>query len=145
MSVTLRIARPEDEERVLRLVAACHEEVGLAPDPRDRDRAVAMLLTGEAPGALYLVGPPTSPVGYVAVSFGHSIAAGGTEAHVDELFVRPSVRRRGMASEAMSTLAKMLSEHGVRTLHVRIPGATPGFLTRMRFTPESGTRLSRPL
>lgn len=145
MSVTLRIARPEDEERVLRLVGACHEEAGLKPDPKARDAAVATLLSGEAPGALYLVGPPSSPVGYLSVSFGHSISAGGTEAHMDELYIRPSVRRRGMASEAISTLTKMLSQHGVRVLHVRIPGETPGFLTRMRFSVDTANRLTRTL
>lgn len=145
MSVTLRIARPEDEERVLRLVAACHEEVGLSPAPGARDAAIAALLSGEAPGALYLVGPPSSPVGYMSVSFGHSISAGGTEAHMDEVYIRPSVRRRGMAGEAISTLTKMLSQHGVRALHVRIPGEAPRFLTRMRFSPDTAVRLTRTL
>ena len=145
MSVTLRIARPEDEERVMRLVLACHDETGLAPDPKARDAAIAALLSGEAPGTLYLVGPPSSPVGYLSVSFGHSISAGGTEAHMDELYIRPSVRRRGMASEAISAVTKMLSQHKVRALHVRIPGQAPGFLTRMRFSPDAATRLTRHL
>lgn len=145
MSVTLRIARPEDEARVLRLVATCHEEIGLNPDPKERDRAVAMLLTGEVPGALYLVGPPSSPVGYLSVSFGHSISVGGTEAHMDELFVRPSVRRRGMASDALSALVKMLSQHGVRALHLRVPGEPPGFLSRLQFRQTGDTRMTRAL
>ncbi len=145
MSVTLRIARPEDAARVLRLVAACHEEVGLTPDPGDRDRAVETLLSGQVPGALYLVGPPSSPVGYLSVSFGYSISAGGTEAHMDELYVRPSVRRRGMASDALSALVKMLSQNGVRALHLKIPGDAPGFLTRLHFRSAGDTRLTRTL
>lgn len=145
MSATLRIARPDDSARVLRLVAACHDEVGLTSDARDVEAAVDSLLGGTVPGALYLIGPPSSPVGYLAVSFGHSISLGGTEALMDELYIRPSVRRRGMAGEAVAALTKMLTEHGVRALHVRVPGAVPGFLTRMRFAPVSAALLSRSL
>jgi GNAT superfamily N-acetyltransferase len=147
MSATLRIAQPADADRVMRMVLACHEEIGLSPDPADREIAVAALLEGETPGALYLIGPPSSPVGYLAVSFGHAISVGGTEAHVDELFVRPNVRRRGMAAEALRALSKMLSQHGVKALHVRVPGPgpVPGFLPRLRFAPTEGTRLTRML
>ena len=145
MSATLRIAQPADAERVMRLVQSCHDEVGLAPDPQDCEIAVASLLEGEAPGALYLIGPPSSPVGYLSVSFGHSISAGGTEAHMDELYIRPNVRRRGMAGEAVSALAKMLSQHGVKALHVNIPGTVPAFLKRMRFSEAPGIRLTRAL
>ena len=145
MSATLRIAQPADAERVMRLVLACHEETGLAPDAQDREIAVAALLEGDAPGAIYLIGPPSSPVGYLSVSFGHSISVGGTEAHMDDLFIRPNVRRRGMAGEAVAALAKMLSQHGVKALHIRVHGPVPGFLPRLRFAAADGTRLTRTL
>ena len=145
MSATLRIAQPADAERVLRLVLACHEEAGLTPDPADREIALAALLAGEAPGALYLIGPPSSPVGYLSVSFGHAISAGGTEAYLDDLYIRPPVRRRGMAGEAVELLAKMLADHDVKRLHMTVPDAVPSFLTRLRFAEGQGTRLTRKL
>ena len=146
MSATLRIARPDDESRAIRLVAACHDEIGHAPDPQDRDIAIASLLSGEAPGAFYLIGPPSSPVGYLSVSFGHSIAQGGTVAYLDELYIRPPVRGRGMATEALMALLKMLSQHGVRAVHASSPpaGGTRLF-DRLRFKPEEAPALTRLL
>ncbi|SPJ22770.1 GNAT family N-acetyltransferase [Palleronia abyssalis] len=145
MSATLRIARSGEESQAIRLVAACHVETGRAPDPDDRDIAISALLAGEAPGAFYLIGPPSSPVGYLSISFGHSISEGGTVAYLDELYIRPSVRRRGMATEALLALLKMLSQHGVRAVHATPPPGETSLLSRLRFTDQEIRLLTRIL
>ncbi|TDL79572.1 GNAT family N-acetyltransferase [Palleronia sediminis] len=137
MSAKLRIAGPADAERVLRLVQACHDEMGLAPDPARRDRAVADLLGGEMPGALYLIGPPASPVGYLALSFGHSLSAGGTGATLEEIYLRPPVRGRGMARDALTALATMLRANGVHSLHAASTDPLPSLFRRLRFAPAA--------
>lgn len=106
MSTKLLIATPEDSDRVLRLVSACHDETGIEMKDDERAAAVAPLLDGSVQGVVYLIGPPSSPVGFIAISFGYSISLGGIEGYIDEIFVRPAVRRRGLAGEALRALVK---------------------------------------
>ena len=75
------------------------------------------LLEGSPLGVIYIVGPRNSPVGYIAISFGWSIETGGIDGSIDEIWIRPAVRDKGMASEALSALIPALREAGVTALH----------------------------
>ncbi|PZX17696.1 acetyltransferase (GNAT) family protein [Palleronia aestuarii] len=147
MSAKLRIATTEDSERLLKLVLACHAETDLPQDEAAIAEALRPLLEGGPNGVVYLIGPPSSPVGYLAISFGYSISIGGLEGHIDEIYIRPPVRNRGMASEALHSLAASLSSHGVRALHFTQRGDdSPRVFGRQHFRPSKrGAVLTRML
>ncbi|MFP4044654.1 MAG: N-acetyltransferase family protein [Rhodosalinus sp.] len=139
MSAALHLARPEDLERVLPLVAAMHQEQGLAPDDGHRRAALAPLLEGSPHGAVYLIGPRGAPIGYLVVTFGWSVEFGGLDANVDELYVRRAVRGRGIAGDALDALARALREAGVRALHLEIDredAVARRLCTRAHFAPR---------
>ena len=123
MSQLLHLAGQGDLARLLPMVAAFHREAGIDSDDATREAAIAPLLEGSPLGAIWLIGPKMSPVGYVAVGFGWSIELGGMDGFIDELWVREKVRGRGMGSEALLTLQKALAEAGVRALHLEATGA----------------------
>ncbi len=116
---SLHLAQAEDFDRLIALAHAHHEELGQDSTPEALAAALEPLLTGVPHGAAWLIGPRRAPVGYVAVSFGWCIAHGGLEARVDELFIRPAVRGRGMAREALLALGKALRDGGVAVLHLK--------------------------
>lgn len=139
MAVTLTLARPDDLERLERLVAAYHALEGIASTQEDRLAALGPLLEGTPHGVAYLIGPPKSPVGYVVVSFGWSVELGGIDGFVDELFIRQGVRGRGMGSEALAALLPALARHGVKALHLEVGRdneAAQRFYTRLGFQPR---------
>lgn len=136
MSAKLTLAGPEALGRLYPMIAACHDEAGVALDEGARQAAIAPLLEGSPLGAIYLIGPPASPIGYVALSFGWSIAAGGMEGTVQEIWLRPAVRGRGVGTEVLSSLLPALSDAGLKAIQVRTPEPAPRKLyTRLRFTP----------
>lgn len=147
MSVTLRIATPEDQGRALALVTAFHTELG--HDTDGLGDALAPLLDGLPNGVLYLIGPPRSPVGHAVVSFGYALDLGGVTASITELFIRPPVRGRGMGGDALDALARALGKHGVRALLIDAadaPARALVFCRRLGFAPRPGqTVLSRLL
>lgn len=116
----LHLATPEDLPKLLPLVAALHEDGGYKTDAAHQEAAVTPLLEGSPHGAIWLIGPRKAPVGYVVVTFGWSIEFGGLDGIVDELYVRPAVRQRGMATEALSALCKALAQNGVKALHLEV-------------------------
>lgn len=114
------LCTPDDLPRLLPLVAAFHEEYGLNLDDDHRVAALTPLLEGSPYGAAWLFGPSRAPIGYAIFTFGWSVEFGGMEGFVDELYVRPAVRGRGIATEVMEQLPKTLAQSGLRALHMEV-------------------------
>jgi len=120
MSAALHLAKPQHVDQVDALVAAFHAEHGITLSAEDRRAALTPLLEGIPHGAVYLIGPPRAPIGYVIVTFGWSIEFGGMDGFIDEIYVRPGVRGRGIASEVLLTLPRTLAAAGMKAIHLEV-------------------------
>lgn len=120
MSTALHLARPDNLEKLLPMVAAFHAEEGIEQDDATRREALTPLLEGSPFGAIYVIGPNRAPIGYIVITFGWSIEFGGMDAFVDEFYIRPAVRGRGMGSDVLATLPRALAEAGVRAFHLEV-------------------------
>lgn len=116
----LTLAKPDDLERVARMVGDFHAEEGIAQDDATRRGALLPLLEGSPHGAVYLAGPARAPIGYVVICFGWSVEFGGMDGFVDEIYIRPAVRGRGIGSEILMSLPKALAGAGLKTLHLEV-------------------------
>jgi len=121
----LSLAGPEDLDRLMRLVADFHVEQEIALSDEARRAALVPLLEGSPHGVIYLMGPARAPIGYVAVSFGWSIQFGGMDGVVDEIYIRPGVRGRGIGSEVLLALPKALAKAGLKALHLEVARDNP--------------------
>jgi len=120
MTQILHLATSDDTEKLLPMIANYHSLEGIRTDEDHRRAAIAPLLEGSPHGAIWLIGPKMSPVGYIAVTFGWSIEMGGLDGFIDELWIREKVRGRGMGSEAVLTLIKSLESAGLMALHLEV-------------------------
>ena len=120
MSAALRLARPEDLDRLMTLVSAFHAEEGITQDADQRRDALLPLLEGIPHGCIYLIGPGRAPLGYIILTFGWSVEFGGMDGFVDEIYIRPAVRGRGIATEVLLDLPKALAEAGLTALHLEV-------------------------
>lgn len=118
MNGILTTAGPEHLSRLLPMVEALHEETEVRSTDSKRRAALEPLLRGTPLGAVWLIGPKMSPVGYIAVGLGWSIEMGGPDAFVDEFYIREAVRGRGMGSQALDALGIELARRGVVAVHV---------------------------
>lgn len=125
MSAALTLAAPEHLERLLPLVRAFHAEADIAQDDTARRAALLPLLEGIPHGSVYLIGPPKAPIGYIVITFGWSVEFGGLDGFVDEFFIRPGVRGRGIATEVLLTLPRALATAGLRALHLEVAADNP--------------------
>ncbi len=120
MSAALTLGGPDHLEKLLSLVASFHAEEGIASSEEDRRAGVSPLLDGIPHGCVYLIGPPRAPIGYIVITFGWSVEFGGLDAIIDELYIRPGVRGRGIASEALIALPRALAGGGLRAIHLEV-------------------------
>lgn len=116
----LTLARPEDIDKLLPLVSAFQTEAGIARSEEARRAALMPLLEGSPHGAVYIAGPVRAPIGYVVVSFGWSLEFGGLDGFIDEIYIRPGVRGRGIGTELLSAIPKALSGAGLKALHLEV-------------------------
>jgi ribosomal protein S18 acetylase RimI-like enzyme len=120
VSAVLTLAKPDHLERLDALVAAFHVEMGIKLSEPARRAGITPLLDGSPHGAVYLIGPPRAPIGYVVICFGWSLEFGGMDGFLDELYIRPGVRRRGIASEVLQSLPRALAGAGLKALHLEV-------------------------
>lgn len=144
MSTALHLAGPADIGRLMPLVEAFHAHAGIELTGEARRDALMPLLTGSPHGAIWLIGPRSAPVGYLAVGFSWSIEMGGLDAMVDEFFIRERIRGRGMGGDALSSLARALAAQGVCALHLevaRTASRQQGFYRRLGFAARESYHL----
>lgn len=102
------------------LVEAFHTEAEIELDNEARRAGVAPLLDGSPYGAVYLIGPARAPIGHIIACFSWSVEMGGMDAILDEIYLRPAVRGRGIAFEALTGLAKTLSAAGIKAMWLEV-------------------------
>jgi ribosomal protein S18 acetylase RimI-like enzyme len=143
LSARLHLCGPDALDRLEPMVAAFHAETGFESDAEHRRAALVPLLEGSPYGALYLIGPERAPVGYLAVTFSWSLEFGGMDATLDEIWIRPAVRGRGMAREALEALIGALRPTGVTALSLEVApdGPAERLYARLGFAPRAGLRL----
>ncbi|MYM53991.1 GNAT family N-acetyltransferase [Thalassovita mangrovi] len=132
----LHLAGPDDLDRLLPLVRAFHEEHGIARSDDDRIAGLQPIVEGSPHGVAYLIGPQRAPIGYIVISFGWSLEFGGMDGFVDEIYLRPSIRGRGIGSEVLTALPKALAGAGLKALHLEVKRddeKTRRFYSRLRF------------
>ncbi len=144
MTAAITLAGPDHLQALLGLMSRYHDEQGITLDDDHRLKAVAPLLTGSPLGAAWLIGPTRAPLGYVLVTFGWSVASGGMIGWIDEVYVRPSVRNRGIGTEVVHAVAVSLGKSEMNELHVRLApqdDAIARFYARAGFTNETQMRM----
>lgn len=125
MSAALTLAGPDHLDKLDALVAAFHTEAGITLAAEKRRTGLQPLLDGVPHGAAYLIGPPRAPIGYLVVTFGWSLEFGGLDGFIDEIYVRPGVRGRGIASETLQALPRALAGAGLKALHLEVERGAP--------------------
>ena len=137
MDIALTEALAADLDRLDPLVAAYHafERITLAPD--QRRAALAEILSKRDLGRVYLIENAGAVAGYAVLTFGFSIELGGRDAFIDELFLRPEARGRGIGSAALSLISNAARKAGVKALHLEVGRANApakAFYARLGFS-----------
>lgn len=123
MSTALHIAKPTDLPKLMPLVMGFQTELGISREETAVERAVIPMLEGSPYGVIYLMGPARAPIGYLALTFSWSLEFGGMIGTIDEFFVRPAIRGRGIGTEVLSELAKTIGSADVKALFLDVDEA----------------------
>lgn len=92
-------------------------------------------------GLIFLACDQHSPVAYLVICFDFSLEYRGKGAWIDELFVEPTYRRKGIGTRLLDFAETASLEHGAQSLHLEVNHGNPaielyrrrGFLDHHRY------------
>ena len=120
MSIELQLAGPDDIQRILPLVGACHDFEHIDSSARQRESAVSRLLADSSLGGIWLILEGESLAGYIALCRGFSIEFNGFDAFVDEFYLEPGFRGRGIGRRALARIRAEAIRAGINALHLEV-------------------------
>ncbi len=121
----MRPVAPSEASELLALMSAMQMDDGWQV-PFDRDaahEAVEGLLQNPTYGLAWFIEVDAHPVGYIVMSFDYSLEFGGRNAWIDEFFIQPDARGRGLGAKVLEFFDHAAREAGARAVHL---GVSPG-------------------
>lgn len=119
--VSFRPAADADIDLLLHLMSALYGEDGSTPLRREAaEAALRRLLAAPESGLVRIIERGGTPAGYVVLTWGYSLEFDGRDAFIDELYVAPAHRGRGIGREAVAWAERACREHGAGAVHLEV-------------------------
>jgi GNAT superfamily N-acetyltransferase len=137
-----------DLPKLLEFMQAFTEGEGNAFDAERAVRNVRYLLAHREFGGTWMIEASTTPIGYVVVTLGYSFEFGGHDSFVDEVYVLPSFRGRGIGTRTLAFAEQAAREFGATTLHLeaaRRDGGPIPFYQQCGYIDRGYMLMSKPL
>jgi len=126
----IRRASRDDASVLIELQREFYREDRL-PHAAANERALRALLRSPGSGVVWVIeaargaaassrGRARPVIGYLVLTFGYTLELGGRDAFIDELYLRPEWRGRGLGRRAVATAEAGARRLGVRALHLEV-------------------------
>jgi ribosomal protein S18 acetylase RimI-like enzyme len=120
--VIFRPVASADENVLLRMMRSLAEQEPGAyffDEPVVRE-ALRKFLANPDLGRAWIFVDGETPVGYIVLTFGYSFEYRGRDSFIDELYIEPQYRRKGIGRRAMQFVEERAGELGVNAVHLEV-------------------------
>lgn len=107
------------------MVRAYYAEDGLTFDERRQGAALSALVANDPLCLAWLVQSAGETVGYVVVTVSFSVESGGRDGFIDELYIAPSMRGRGIGAQVLSLVEHEARARGLARLYLEVAHGNP--------------------
>ena len=121
----IKRAEPSDLNALLPLVREFYDHFGFAWNEVIKRTLLLEFLNSPEKGRLWVVRSGDRSVGYALVPFYFGLEFDGAVALVDEIFVAPAERGRGIGSRLLEHAVGELSQTGIKVVRLEVDGRHP--------------------
>lgn len=118
--ISFRTLTAADHEAALRLMRAYYAEDGHEFVHKRAAAALDEIAEGNALARFWLILSDEEVAGYVCITLGYSLEVGGADFFLDELFVVPEVRGKGLGRAALDFIEDRSRELGARRICLEV-------------------------
>ncbi len=118
----IRLATLKDAKALWPLISAFYAEEQITKH-RALKKALKQVLSDARVGHVLVATEEKALVGYVVLGYGFSLEQGGKDAFIDELFVMPSHRERGLGRTLVKRALRVAKQNKVGTVNLEVSGA----------------------
>ena len=105
-------------EIIIPFVREFYEHFGYPYAERQKRKVLKMLIAKKSLGRALLIKHKGKPIGYALLTFSFSLEFNGPIAFIDELFVNPSGRQKGVGSEVLKQIEILSSRIGIKAIRL---------------------------
>jgi ribosomal protein S18 acetylase RimI-like enzyme len=116
--IAVRVASSPDIPVLVEMMREFYAAANYALDDGWARAAFVTLLSDRLRGMAWIVSEGETTVGYVVLTFRFSMEFGGTDAFIDDLYVRAEHRRRGAGRAALTAAFDECRRREIHALHV---------------------------
>lgn len=121
----LRRATLQDIPEIMTMMADFHANDRISWRADEARRTTVDLIEHPSYGTFWLVELDGRPIGFLVLTWGFSLEFHGRDAFLDEFYIRPEFRGRGIGSEALEYAAGYCAVNGIRTMHLEVEDSNP--------------------
>lgn len=114
----IRLATLTDVDALVRLMREFYAESNFSLSEQSASRAFEALLDDSRLGQVWMIEHDGHPAGFVVLTVSFSMEYGGLRGFVDDFFVAPQYRNRGLGHAALEEVKRACRRRGVRALMV---------------------------
>ena len=118
-------AGANDMPELLALMRSFYAEEKYPFDEARTERALRAMLADPFYGAVWVFRLDGRAVGHLVVTHGYSLESGGRDAFVDEVYMIPEMRGRGLGAMALSIAEEHCRRIGIGALHLEVERKNP--------------------
>ncbi len=121
-SISLQPVTAAQSEALLALARAFHAEDGHALDETG-ERGARAAAAGDPAIRAWFILQDGACIGYAALTLGFSILHGGRDGFIDDLYLVPAARGKGIGGQVMAMLEDAARRLGLQALHLEVETA----------------------
>ncbi len=122
----IRAATPADIAVVLPMMREFYAHERLPYEESRQERLLSQLIAEPRCGRLVVLEDAGTITGYMVLGFGFSVEFGGRDALLDELFVKPEFRGRGIGTRVIEAAVEICRSEGIEAIHLEADHANVG-------------------
>lgn len=120
MTTTTHSATFDDIPILVELMREFYAEANYQLDMQWAAASFSALLKDNSRGAAWIILQDSEPAGYVVLTTRFSMEYGGLDGFIDDLFIRPGYRRKGLGREALRALFDECDRRKLLAVHVEV-------------------------